>query len=412
VNFIMPDCGEKIMLKNGNNNNYFKINFSVCAMFVMIFSQVLNTAKCGTGIGDIEISYIVAMLLTLLQLMNQKRLQIDFTDILLVSLWMIIAIISTLVSNVVKWNVNGYSLLACMLFYILVTNTSIKSRDMHILFRVYSVIVFLISLLILYMHYNSSLSVYGDRYTITILGVSKDPNFLSAFMVPCFIYTCYSYIFNPNVSKLRGYLLSPLLFIVFIAIFYTGSRAAMLSIVATMLLIFISKMFSGKKDKIGTIFIFVVLMIALATVVNILLIGSPLYERMFSIDSYSSNIRLLIWHDAIKAFLNNPIIGEGHLSGSYYVSLGIKGKWFGTHNCFLDIITGTGILGGIILLSIFKSMMDVKEENKVFLLSFIVSSFIPLFFINGYDSMSFWLPMILCKMISNCCKNKIYYELL
>ena len=119
----MPDCGEKIMLKNGNNNNYVKINFSVCAMFVMIFSQVLNTAKCGTGIGDIEISYIVAMLLTLLQLMNQKRLQIDFTDILLVSLWMIIAIISTLVSNVVKWNVNGYSLLACMLFYILVTNT-------------------------------------------------------------------------------------------------------------------------------------------------------------------------------------------------------------------------------------------------------------------------------------------------
>lgn len=390
-------------------NYYFKFNFSVCAMSLMIFSQVFNKAKCGTGIGDIEIPYVIAMLFVLLQLMNQKNLQIDFFDSLRVILWMLLAVASTLLSNVVQWNENGYSLLACMLFYLFVTNTAMNQSSIRTLLRIYSIIVLYISIQILYMCYSHYFSIYGDRYTITILGVDKDPNFLSAFMVPCLIYLCYASFCNPKINRLYMCLRFSIVLLIFFAIFNTGSRAAMLSILITTLLVFILKIFKEKKT---TMILFIISISIFVVVINIFLMGSPLYERMFSIDSYTSNIRLLIWHDAIKAFFNNPIIGEGHLSGSYYVSLGVKGKWFGTHNCFLDIATGTGILGVVVLLSMFKSIINVKDENKVFVISLLVSSFIPLFFINGYDSMSFWLPMTLCKIISNKCKSEVFYGLL
>lgn len=391
--------------------SYYRINFSVLAMAIMLLSQLFNFSQFETGIGNIAIPYVIAMLLILLQLMNQKSLTVDWGDVLLITSLIAVSIISTIMSNVVQWGAKGYSLLACLLFYISITNTSINSRSIHHLFVLYSILVIIISLQILYQYYSGSLSTYGNRYTITVLGVVKDPNFLAAYMTPCLIYICNLCFFNANIRRLSRFLLCSLILVIFIAIFCTGSRATMLSIVID-LLIFIPLIFRKILMKQNSFIMFIGLLIIFIAVINIFLMESPLNDRMFSLDSYTSNTRLMLWRHAMNAFINNPIIGYGHLSGAYYVALYTNGRWIGTHSCFVDILTGAGILGSLLIFLVYMSMLKTKKGNTLFMFSMMVAFFVPLFFVGGYYGITFWMPMAWCKIISNCCKKEKFDNLL
>lgn len=393
------------------HSNYYRVNFSVFAMAIILLSQLFNFSRYETGIGNIAIPYVIAMLLILLQFMNQKSLTIDWGDVLLIVSLLTISMISTIMSNVVQWGARGYSLLACLLFYICITNTSINSSSIRNLFILYSVLIVIISFQILYKYYSDSLSAYGHRYTITVLGIVKDPNFLAAYMMPCLIYICNSCLFNPNIRKFSRFLLYFLILVIFMAIFCTGSRAAMLSIVIA-ILIFIPRTLGKILTKKFSFIIFVTLLTISVVIINIFLMGSPLNDRMFSLDSYTSNTRLMLWKYAMNAFINNPIIGYGHLSGAYYVVQHTNGRWLGTHSCFVDILTGVGILGSLIILLIYISMLRIRKENRLFMLSMIVAFFVPLFFVGGYYGITFWMPMAWCKIISNCCKKEKFFNLL
>ena len=271
----------------------------------------------------------------------------------------------------------------------------------------YSIISIIISIQILYLHCTEAFSIYRNRYTITILGIVKDPNFLSAYMTPCFIYLCNACFFNRNNSYYKILLLF-FIFILFLAIFYTGSRAALLSIVVASIT-FIPRILKNRRIS---VFIIVVALFISVIVTNIFLIESPLYKRMFSSNSYTDNARLLLWQYAMTAFIDNPLIGSGHLSGAYYVVLNTNGKWLGTHSCFVDIITGVGLMGSLIVLLMYISMINVKKGNKLFILSMMLSFFAPLFFVGGYYAVTFWMPMVWCKVMSNCCKKEHYCNLL
>ena len=201
-----------------------------------------------------------------------------------------------------------------------------------------------------------------------------------------------------------------MILIMFISIFYTGSRAAMLSIVMS-LFILAPRVLSYKNAKCLTKAAIFVLAPLFVIIVNMLLIDTPLYERMFSLSSYTHNIRLLLWYYALEAFFLNPVLGSGIQSGSYFVDL-YTGRWNASHNCFIDIVTSSGCIGCIFLICIYGAMLRIKKENKIFMLSIMAAFFIPLFFVTGYESLTFWMPMILCKIISNYCKKKNYIELL
>lgn len=387
-----------------------KINFVVISIGILLLSQILNQSKFATGVGDIEISYIIAVFFVLLQIFKKRNLNINFIDIMLVGLLSVISIISTIASDVVSWTSEGSSLLACILLYLLVTSIPLNRNCIKIILVFYTTIVFAVSLGILYESSNNMFSIYGTRYTVTILGTHKDPNYLSSFMVPCLVYLSHSCFFNTHTKIFYRFCLLLMILIMFISIFYTGSRAAMLSIVMS-LFILAPRILSHKNAKCFTKVAIFLLVPLLVLMVNMLLMDTPLYERMFSLSSYTHNIRLLLWHYALEAFFLNPVLGTGIQSGSYFVDLYTE-RWNASHNCFIDIVTSSGCIGVILLICIYGTMLRIKNENKVFMLSIMFAFFIPLFFINGYESLTFWMPMILCKIISNYCKKENYYNLL
>ena len=88
-----------------------------------------------------------------------------------------------------------------------------------------------------------------------------------------------------------------------------------------------------------------------------LLMRTDLFDRMLNSDSYKNNIRLIIWKDALNAFWMNPFLGNGLQSGAVF-SKSMTG--FVTHNCFLDILTGQGIVGLLVYVFMFFKLLMVK----------------------------------------------------
>ena len=123
---------------------------------------------------------------------------------------------------------------------------------------------------------------------------------------------------------------------------------------------------------------------------------------------YTDNIRLLIWKYAMQGFFNKPVLGSGLYSATYYSQLYVR--WV-THNSFVDILVGQGIIGVIFWIGIFAKFIMVKKGNGMFVLNIIFVFMFPYFFLNGYETLSFWLPMILIKQISDCCKKHDFFEL-
>ena len=193
--------------------------------------------------------------------------------------------------------------------------------------------------------------------------------------------------------------------VVFLAVYLTGSRAALIT---CLLCIPFSLLFASKISHKKRI-IYVVLVAVLAIILYQALASTDLFERMTDTEGYSDNIRLTIWGYALEGFYQYPILGGGLYSGSYFAQL--QARWV-THNSFIDILVGQGLIGAILFVLIFGKMIFVKEKkNRLFIVAIMISFFLPYFFLNGYETLSFWLPMILCKFISDYCQNNDFTRL-
>ena len=72
-----------------------------------------------------------------------------------------------------------------------------------------------------------------------------------------------------------------------------------------------------------------------------------------------------------------------------------------THNLFIDILVGQGLVGILLLCLTLVNFIRVKKRDRQLMIIIVISSFAPLFFINGFNTASFWAPMILCQILSN-----------
>ena len=130
---------------------------------------------------------------------------------------------------------------------------------------------------------------------------------------------------------------------------------------------------------------------------------------MSDVDGYTENIRLTIWGYAIEGFLRRPWIGSGIQSGTYFSQLHVR--WY-THSCFVDLITSVGIIGGALYIWQYITFCKVKKENVFFIVGMLLVLFVPLMFINGFETATFWMPMALCKLVSDYCKHNNFCDLI
>lgn len=305
---------------------------------------------------------------------------------------------STFYSDVVEVDNGGLINLIFSLFaYILISTVEYDDKMMKTIFQFYKLFVFTICC-IMCVNYviRYGISVNG-RVSIRYFGITKDVNYLTAFLVPA--YSLFFYV--GLIGRQRKLFIK--CFIMLVAIFLAGSRSVFISAVSASVLIFGKYMFS-KRTSPRSRFAIILVLLTFMGLFYILLENNPLFSRMTTTENYEENARLKIWDFALLAFYKNPIWGSGIRSGSYYSQM--ETRWV-THNSWLDLLTGQGVVGVfLMLLFIFTLFLRLPRENRVLMFAFFITCFLPLFFINGYECATFWMPMLLCKILSDKCRTK------
>ena len=377
-----------------------KLSTNIFATMVLCFFTLFNLNKTSAALRFIAIPLFICFALSILPFFGAKKNIKKYAAIFAFGL---VAVLSTLISDVVLWSASASSLVIFIFLFFIITVPNNNGREIKMLLKFYSRMILIVSLIIL-VNYLFDYSLNDGRVSITFLDVRKDENYLSAFLSFGFAYYLLSF-FCIKTKKLL-HIISAL--IVFVAVFLTGSRAALISMVISLLLILINE-FTNKEKNNGTKIIVLLVSFFLFLFLYLCLQGNILFSRMTDAEGFSTNIRLRIWSYAIEAFTRKPFIGSGIQSGTYFAQQSLR--WY-THSCFVDLITSVGILGAFLFLIVIFDFVRVKKGNRLCMLTIILSMFVPLFFINGFECATFWFPMILCKLISKSLKTNSFKEIL
>ena len=360
--------------------------FLAC-FYLMIVMTIFNGNAYLAGLSFV---WLPSFLLLGVSLFIRKQFN-DRLNILALAL-LISAAISTHLS-VVNTSYSTYiNLQFCILSFIIIGSVQLSDDVFKSLLKFYMNFGLLICLILIFNYmFHIGVRAYtasNVRVSIRLFGVYKDVNYLSAFILPAFAHFLYTGVFQKRRSNIvkAG--------IIFIAIFLAGSRSCFLAMVLSAALIMV-KIVLDTEHHINKPLIIVGIAI-LAIALYLIVSQSTIFRRTTNFSNYSSNARVTIWSYAMNGFYARPIIGSGVEAGSYYSLLNTRWK---THNCFIDILTGQGLIGAIIMLLMFSAFFKVNKSNTMYMILIIVCFFVPLFFVNGYECATFWIPMTLVRLI-------------
>lgn len=226
-----------------------------------------------------------------------------------------------------------------------------------------------------------------NRYKFEFIWGLKDVNYLLAFMLP----GCYIAFRRVTFEKSKKKFLNILcIFSALASVLILETRASFLTIIIV-LGISAFEYFYEEGMSIQKIIILILTIISAALIIA-WIISMPAFSRLTSIDSYEDNIRLIIWKEALKGFNANPLFGSGLGSASYYAVIATN---YQSHNNYLDILCDFGIVGLLLFLSIIILLLRVPKKYKLYMVSYMISFLLPLAFINGFQTLVFWVPMLL-----------------
>lgn len=366
----------------------------VCAS--MIFFTVINGNEFSAGLKFVLFPALFFFVISVILLwdIDLRRVVREYGAVILFGAF---ALVSSIISDVVPLSRNLsciYMLFWCVA-YICSTSVPLSAKAKGRLIRIYTRFVSVLCL-ILIINYAAGYSVNElGRVSITYFGIRKDSNYLTAFFVGAYSVSLYGGIYGRK--RMRNMARAML---IFVALFLSGSRASFITSQLVTFIILMRVIFGRgpAARKIGMIFL-VVLGISLSVY---FFRTNMLFDRMFAPDSYSDNIRLKIWNYALKGFYRNPLFGSGVGAGTYYSQLHIE--WV-THSGFVDLLAGQGIVGFVLLMCEFRKICMVKRGFRVFMLTTLIAFVMPLLFISGYENATFWVPMMLMKVLSNNCNK-------
>ena len=186
------------------------------------------------------------------------------------------------------------------------------------------------------------------------------------------------YLFKRN--KLYIIAMVPMVF----TCFSTGSRMALITLIAGILITFFIYYNMTNRNKLGSFFKIVFFSIVVLVAGYYLLKSIPAFNRLYvrfdeliqvllgnmaSTDGVGTNrIRTVLINTGMSAFKENPILGIGFNNGRYLLS-GYKGNaTYSLHNNFVDILCGGGVIGFVIYYSLYvalivKLVKGVKRNN-------------------------------------------------
>jgi O-antigen ligase len=183
-----------------------------------------------------------------------------------------------------------------------------------------------------------------------------------------------------------------------LAILSTGSRGAFVVLILITMINLLRYFTKVRNVKMFLHMISIVLFIIIIGVLFSDFLPFNTVQRLTSFNTYKNDIRLVLWAKAMQLFFKSPLIGSGMESANIYL---VQLMNFNTHNLYIDILVNQGIIGFIIFSISVLRFIHVRKSDRFFMFMMIVCFFAPIFFVNGFNTATFWTPLILCQLFSN-----------
>ncbi|MGP4079196.1 O-antigen ligase family protein [Pseudalkalibacillus sp. R45] len=348
--------------------------------------------------GGSSVKYVGGILLVVF-LLHSYKYQLKhniFIFHFLILIWLLITTLSyfyTTSTNYALIYLPTY--ISITVFFILLTTINYHQRQikLFIMSTLYGSTILAIFML-------SSMTLYhgkGIRYSLSILNAEIDPNNIAAFLAYGVLIS-FNNTFMKKNNKLKNIVF---LIINIIALFYTGSRGAFITIGFALIILSIYK-FRSNGRYYFSIKSIAKSMLVLTIVVVFLNIFVPesLLSRILEFTSYESGSeRTNIWAFAIERLASSPLIGYGvgsfpEVANTYY------GIHKGMHNTFLMVLFEVGIVGFIFFVSfIINLFLKAINQKHYFALAILFTALIPSLFLDSLVKRFFWNGLILCYIL-------------
>lgn len=366
--------------------------------YTLSYALLILITLFAPAVYGVSLKYVFAPLMLMLLFGIAGKgisLQLKFKPHFFACLcWMLLIIYSTLHSDIVGWTPNARSfcilVMAFAFLYEVVPDDNYVTKLKHL----YIYLTLFCALWVILQSFGGI-----DRKNFRFITGKKDVNYLAAFMQPG-IYMAMRFAFLEKCNNKKIYVLCVLASVV--ALLLLQSRAAFITLLIVSFLCFCEYMAKNKPTKervMGCIFGIAVVVVAIA-----LLWNTPTFSRLTNAESYEDDVRLEIWEIAIEAYHRSPVIGSGLGASNAFSRDGVK---IDTHNNYIDILGDSGIVGMCLFLLLSWQMLKVPKGERLHMFTFYVACLLPLGFINGLQTISFWLPMLLLAHECTTVKRRV-----
>lgn len=376
------------------NKNIPKNSIIVAISFIaFVLAPVLSFEETG----DVGVVYLMALTLpAIFQWAKFGKRQMQNYQICYV-LFLISAILSTLVGSYGVFDQRVIKLLLFVLYGLSVTSFSYTPENFTLFIKCHATVACIVAVLIclsfIYGYAHVESEYFLGRYSIGITGLYKNPNYLTSFINLSLFLLLY-YILYSSSRSIRWYIAVIICILIICADYFSGTRAALMTGISTMLTMFVLYVFKSEKKIIGVLPIliaftgFVVYQDAVFELLDSFLGGRAANE---------DTGRQISWALAISKIYESPIFGCGLFSWS---NLGGNFLLDYLHNIYLEIILDQGLLGFFIFLAmLFSGIRYIKKEDKLFVFTFIIVSGFPMVFQNGVVAINLWKFILLNRIV-------------
>lgn len=272
--------------------------------------------------------------------------------------------------------------------YLLISGIFFTEDDYDIMFLAIIIGSLLLSIVVYY-YYGHFLGQVSRISSV----ISKDDNYLSplamSYVSSMTIGVSIFYLIENKVSFYKKLIIVVSILAALVPFLLGASRGSALALFIPFIIYF-----PAQKRWIKFNWVFLLVPLAFGLVIFSESQGSGVFERLLNIErdintGSSSVIRIKLWMDGIKQFINSPIFGSG---------LNLETVNFHPHNIFIEVLITTGIIGFIPFL-IFIGLVFRKafwiaryRPNKYWLVVVFIQAFTQHMFSGGIYAAS-WLAV-------------------
>lgn len=356
------------------------ITKNIAFYILLLYATITPFVYSSSGANPFEfpkfiLTIIVAQILAVFLLFNRHDFRIDFLT-KLIFIFMLIVFISNMFGSDPRislfgssWRYQGFLLLISGLIFYL-TARQIKRPD----FIEKGIIISALGLLIISVIQNLMLNIGTNitNYNGRIIATLGNPNFLGAYLVITLPFILFS-----NIKLYLKIILSGL---IFIGIFLSESRSALIAFFVLVLIYIFNKVEIKGIYK-------VLIAIALISTLFIVINNFSIFERTSIWDN-----RSIIWQNGIDAIPTSPFIGIGQENFETIFPKNLNFYVDNAHNIFIEIALSSGAIGLILfILILYKGFKRSEMKYKSFLISFLIIGFFNPLFISGI--ILFWIVL-------------------